>query len=151
MIRPTRWIGLTTLPILLKMFTAVFIGPELALKQWPKHAMLLHRATRPTLDHMSLRLWQPKLSVKRNLRAIPPAPIWASLRLDYGSVNITGNQERYIEEVIRFGCHFFGACHYCSMLSMLFLNTKLISRRISIFSCAGERCRFLTNEKWKYE
>ena len=78
------------------MFTAVFIGPELALKQWPKHAALLCRATRPILDYMSLRLWQPKLSVKRNLRATQLAPISTTLRLDSASVNLTGNDERYI-------------------------------------------------------
>ena len=75
------------------------------------------------------------------------APITATLRLDSASVNLTGTDERYIEEVIRLGCHFFGACHYCSMLSMLFLNTKFISRRISILSCVVERCRFLISEK----
>ena len=54
-----------------------------------------------------------------------------------------------LEEAIRFGCHFFGACHYCSMLSMLFLNTKFISRRISIFSFAVEKVSLSNKRKVK--
>ena len=115
------------------MFTAAFIGSELALKQWPKHAALLCRATRPILDYMSLRLWQHKLSVKRNLRPAPLTPIWATLRLDWGSVDLTGNQAKYIKETIRFGCYFFDVCHYYSMLWMLFSNVKFVSRNSNVF------------------
>ena len=110
------------------MLTAAFIGSALALKQWPKHAALLYRATRPGLAYMSLRLWQHKLSVKRNLRPAPLTPIWATLRLDWGSGDLTGNQAKYMKETIRFGCYFFDVCHYYPMLWMLFSIVKFVSR-----------------------